>query len=83
MLDCSYSVSETEKFHHGDLKSDITHCGYDYIHEKVKNETDKEIELRFYGLYLKLKPVSYFKVFAFIYNTYSLLFSYCKVDIIL
>ena len=62
MLDCSYSVSETENFHHGDLKSDITHCGYDYIHEKVKNETDKEIEQRFYGLYLKLKPVSYFKV---------------------
>ena len=65
LLDCSYSVTVSENFHHGNLKSDIDHCGDDFVHEYVKNKTDKEIEQDFYDIYLKLKPVSYFKVFAF------------------
>ena len=59
LLDCSYSVTVSENFHHGNLKSDIDHCGYDFVHENVKNKTDKEIEQDFYDIYLKLKPVTY------------------------
>ena len=59
LLDCSYSVTVSENFHHGNLKSDIDHCGDDFVHQNVKNKTDKEIEQYFYDIYLKLKPVSY------------------------
>ena len=59
LLDCSYSVTVSENFHHGNLKSDLDHCGDDFVHQNVKNKTDKEIEQYFYDIYLKLKPVSY------------------------
>ena len=58
LLDCSFSVTVTEKFEHGNLKSDITQCNGDYYIDSIDGLTDNEIEQNFYDLYLQLKPVS-------------------------
>ena len=59
MTDCKYSVEFSQKFKYGYLKSDLDHCASNYTFETLKGQSDKQIEQRFYDIYLKLKPVSH------------------------
>ena len=56
MTDCEYGVSFSQRFKYGYLKSDLDHCANNYTFETL--ESEKQIEQRFYEIYLKLKPVS-------------------------
>ena len=59
MTDCEYGVSFSQKFKYGYLKSDLDHCANNYTFETLRSQSDKQIEQRFYEIYLKLKPASY------------------------
>ena len=59
MTDCEYGVSFSQRFKYGYLKSDLDHCANNYTFETLESQSDKQIEQRFYEIYLKLKPVSY------------------------
>ena len=57
MTDCEFGVSFSQTFKYGYLKSDLDHCANNYTFETL--ESEKQIEQRFYEIYLKLEPVSY------------------------
>ena len=59
MTDCEYGISFSQKFKYGYLKSDLDHCANNYTFETLESQSDKQIEQRFYEIYLKLEPVSY------------------------
>ena len=60
VLDCSFSIREAEEFEHGHVISDVSYCAkHNFTFESKQNQTDKEIEQRFYDTYLKLLPVSH------------------------
>ena len=59
MTDCEYGVSFSQRFKYGYLKSDLDHCANNYTFETLESQSDKQIEQRFYEIYLKLETVSY------------------------
>ena len=59
MTDCEYGVGFSQRFKYGYLKSDLDHCANNYTFETLESLSDKQIEQRFYEIYLKLEPVSY------------------------